>query len=173
MHQSEEDFLVLAAQGGDRRAIGVLYRHYYQRLLRYAYKVGGAHDVAQEAVQDAWIRAMKTLSRLEDPRAFRSWLYNLVRWRAIDLLRASNRYCEEQEEPLDEATLPEIDDNDADELRLAINRLPSIERQIIHLFYLDELQVKEIAAVLHIASGTVKSRLNRARKLLRQRFDIN
>lgn len=173
MHQSEEDFLVLAAQDGDRRAIDLLYRHYYQRLVRYAYKIGGTRELAQEAVQDAWIKAMKTLSRLEDPRAFRSWLYNLVRWRAIDLLRVANRYCEEQDESLREATAPELDDDSANELRLAINRLPSIERQIIHLFYLDELQIKEIATVLNIASGTVKSRLNRARKLLRQRFDIN
>ncbi|MDT8428425.1 MAG: sigma-70 family RNA polymerase sigma factor [Pseudomonadales bacterium] len=163
----------MTAQGGDLRAIGMLYRYYYQRLSRYAYKIGGTRELAQEAIQDAWIRAMKTLTRLEDPRAFRSWMYTLVRWRVIDLLRTADRYCQEQEEPLDQATTLEVDDEGPEALRLAINRLPSLERQIIHLFYLDELQVKEIASVLNIASGTVKSRLNRARKLLRQRFKIN
>lgn len=174
MHQSEEDFLVLTAQGGDRRAIDVLYRQYYQRLFRYAYKVCGTRDMAQEAVQEAWVRAMKTLNKLEDPRAFRSWLYNLVRWRAIDLLRAASRNGEDLEASVHEATaMPDDAADDADELRRAINRLPLVERQIIHLFYLDELQVKEIALVLNVANGTVKSRLSRARKLLKERFDIN
>lgn len=174
MHQSEEDFLVLSAQGGDRRAIDRLYRHYHQRLLRYAYKLCGTRELAQEAVQEAWIRAMKTLNRLEDPRAFRSWMYNLVRWRSIDLLRSASRYGEDTEVSLREtSTMPEIAMDDANELRQAINRLPLVERQIIHLFYLDELQVKEIARVLDIAAGTVKSRLNRARRLLKERFDIN
>lgn len=173
MHQSEEDYLVLTAQGGDRRAVDLLYRHYYQRLVRYAYKVCGSADMAQEAVQDAWLRAMKTLGRLDDPRAFRSWLYNLVRWRGIDLLRASSRFVDSPVESVDEAVVlagERIDD--AEELRQAIHRLPAVEKQIIHLFYLDELPVNEIAIVLGIASGTVKSRLNRARKLLRDRFDV-
>lgn len=64
MHQSEEDFLVLAAQSGDRRALGVLYGRYYRRLFRYACKVGGTADIAQKTVQETWIRAMKSrLSR--------------------------------------------------------------------------------------------------------------
>lgn len=174
MHQSEEEFLVLSAQGGDRQAMDMLYRHYNQRLLRYAYKICGTRDMAQEVVQEVWIRALKTLTRLEDPRAFRSWLYKLAHWRAIDLLRTTSRYCEYPQEPLHTATsMPEVTGDDADELRQAINRLPQVERQIIHLFYLDELQVKEVALVLGIATGTVKSRLNRARRLLKERFDIN
>lgn len=174
MHQSEEDFLVLAAQDGDRRAIGLLYRHYHQRLFRYAYRLCGTRDMAQEAVQNTWIRAMKTISRLEDPRAFRSWLYRMIRWHSIDLLRVANRYTEEQENALEEAAAPASGvADDVDELRLAINRLPHLERQIIHLFYLDELSVREVAVVLNIPAGTVKSRLNRARTLLKQRFNID
>lgn len=164
----------MAAQDGDKRALAMLYRHYYRPLLRYAYRVCGTSELAQEALQEAWIRAMRNLKRLEDPRAFRSWLYSLVRWSAIDMLRAAKRRPEESQEF--EGWAPPMSGNNEDdvgELRLAIARLPAIEKQIIHLFYLDELQVREIASVLGIAAGTVKSRLNRARALLKDRFNTN
>lgn len=174
MRQAEEDFLVLTAQEGGRRALGKLY-HYYQRpLTGYAYRVCADAQMAQEAVQDSWLKAIKNLRKLDDPRAFRSWLYNLVRWRCIDLLRKSQRQ-REQTEPLDEAGLQvagqPAGEMDGD-LKQAINRLPPLERQMIHLFYLDELSLQEIAAVLEIPVGTIKSRLNRARNRLKTQIDV-
>jgi len=57
------------------------------------------------------------------------------------------------------------------DLREAINRLPGIEKQIIRLFYADELKIREVAKVLDVPIGTVKSRLNRARNMLKSNFD--
>lgn len=173
MQQAEEDFLVLTAQEGGRRALDTLYRHYQRPLTGYAYRVCADAHMAQEAVQDAWLKAMKNLRQLEDPRAFRSWLYNLVRWRCIDLLRKAQRQGENAI-ALEEGTLEVADESpkemDAD-MKLAINRLPPLEKQIIHLFYLDELSLLEIAAVLEIPVGTIKSRLNRARNRLKTQID--
>ena len=173
MQQAEEDFLVLTAQEGGRRSLDRLYRHYQRPLTGYAYRVCNDVDMAQEAVQDAWLTAMKNLRKLDDPRAFRSWLYNLVRWRCIDLLRKSQR-LQEQHKPLDETALqiPEQEPQKMDsDIKQAINRLPLLEKQMIHLFYLDELSLKEIAAVLEIPVGTIKSRLNRARNRLKTQID--
>jgi len=70
---------------------------------------------------------------------------------------------------------PELSDDNSEQqesLNAAINRLPSLEKQMIHLFYLEEMSVRQVAQVLRISEGTVKSRLNRARRLLKERFDV-
>jgi len=174
MHDAQEDLLVYAAQEGDGRALGVLYRRYHKALLRYAYKVGGDADIAEDAVQDAWLKFTKNVHQLDDPRAFRSWLYKLVRWRCIDLLRAMNRYSD-REEVFDENQYPGSCNAsahaDAEELQQFIARLPAREKHIIHLFYIDELKISEIATVLGVPAGTVKSRLSRARDLLKKNIN--
>lgn len=173
MHQAEEDLIVLAAQSGNQKAFYYIYQKYYKSLLRYAFKICNDKDLAQDAAQEVWIKFAKGIRKLNDPRALRSWLYRLVRWRTIDLMRISDRY-ESNEYLLDNEKISQSNEEStysSDDLMLVINRLPSIEKQMIHLFYLDELKVSEIASVLDIPNGTVKSRLNRARKLLRQKFD--
>jgi RNA polymerase sigma-70 factor (ECF subfamily) len=173
MQQAEEDLLILAAQDGSQKAFNLLYRRYHKSLLRYAWKVCDDREIARDAVQEAWLKFAGNIRKLEDPRAFRSWLYRQVRWCAIDLLRVVKRHSENAEIFEEElhADARDSGSEDKGELKLAIKRLPAIEKQMIHLFYLDELKVSEIAVVLDIPVGTVKSRLKRARDLLRQRFD--
>lgn len=108
----------------------------------------------------------------------RSWLYQLVRWRSLDIIRKQNKtnitdeqYDEQQHQTADSEGVEEKGNTGVGEgLRAAIDRLPSIEKQMIHLFYIDELKIIEISKVLNIPSGTVKSRLNRARNLLKEKF---
>jgi len=174
MHQAEEDLLVLAAQSGNQKAFTLLHKRYQGPLFHFAFKLCGNEQVAQDAVQEAWIKLANTLRKLNDPRALRAWLYRLVRWRTMDILRQMKRhnaYTEVFDESTHSASL-ENAINDSEELTAAMNRLPPLEKQMIHLFYLDELKVNEIALVLEIPPGTVKSRLNRARKLLKQKFEI-
>lgn len=173
MHQAEEDLLVLAAQKGNKKALNLLCDKYHNALLRYAFKVCNDKEIAQDAVQESWIKFAKNIRKLNDPRALKSWLFRLVRWSTIDLMRDANRHQGNEQnsvELADEETRENNGDK-SDELMLAINRLPAIEKQMIHLFYLDELKISEISAVLDIPSGTIKSRLNRARTLLKQKFD--
>ena len=165
--------MVLAAQTGNQQAFNLICRHYYKSLLCYAFKVCNDKEIARDAVQDAWLKLSRNIQKLEDPRAFRSWLYRLVRWCAIDLMRESNRYKSNEETLNNEQYFDAGEENndESESINLAINRLPSIEKQMIHLFYLEELKISEIALVLDIPTGTVKSRLKRARELLRQKFN--
>lgn len=173
MNQAEEDLLVISARAGSEEAFGFLFRHYHKPLLRFACKLGCDEQVAADAAQDAWLRIARTIRRLEDPRAFRSWIYRAVRWRVLDLLRKSGRVevtrDGELPEPADDGRL--ADQMDAADLRGLMSRLPDVERQALHLFYLDEMKISEIAAVLEIPPGTVKSRLNRARGQLRELYE--
>lgn len=147
-------------------------QRYQKPLLRYAFKVCNDKEIAQDAVQDAWIKFAKSLRKLDDPRALRSWLYKLVHWRVIDLIRTEKRYISNEEIIVENQCNEKGGENyhAVEKLSLAINRIPSMEKQIIHLFYLDEMKISEIAVVLNIPQGTVKSRLKRAGELLGKKF---
>jgi len=173
---AEQDLLVLAAQSGNRRAYAALFKLHHRSLLRFASKFSSDPELARDAVQDAWLGMTRALPGLQDPRAFRSWLYRRVRWRLLDAMRASKR--EQLQAAADDSAgnATAAEDNsqrsqqqteDHNLLQHALAQLPLIDRQAIELFYLQQLQISEIAIVLEIPAGTVKSRLNRARKQLR------
>ena len=178
MLPAEEDLLVMAAQRGNQQAFRILFKHYQQALLRFAYKLSADQDIANEATQQCWITSAKNLHKLRDPRAFKSWLYRLTRWRTLDLLRQQQRNDELHQQDINDVDIETLtdsqsmtsDNTDTSSLIEAIERLPAIEKQIVHLFYLDDLSLAEISIVVDIPTGTVKSRLNRARHLLKQKY---
>lgn len=171
MQQAEEDALVMAAQNGNQRAFEMIFRRYQKPILRYAFKVCRDRQMAEDAVQDSWITLAKSLKRLRDPRAFRSWLYKTVHWRLMDLMRVDSSRTQNEDEFDDQLHSVSTDKiSGVSDIGEALNRLPLVEKQIIHLFYLDELKLAEVAVVLDIPIGTVKSRLNRARNMMRERF---
>ena len=173
MHQAEEDLLVLAVQSGNQKAFRLLYERYHRPLLRFAYQLCRDQEIAQDAVQECWLKSASAIRQLNDPRAFRSWLYRLVKWRVTDFLRVQSRRKNDSEvfDESKHAVSVGMAVDETEQLSAAINRLPPLEKQMINLFYLDELSVAEIAQVMEIPQGTVKSRLNRARNLLKQKYD--
>ncbi|MBL4940611.1 MAG: sigma-70 family RNA polymerase sigma factor [Colwellia sp.] len=179
MLQAEEDLLVIAAQSGNHKAFNVLVLKYQKSLLRFAYQLSNDAEMAHDAVQDCWIKSTKNLHQLNDPRAFKSWLYRLVKWRVTDLIRIKVKHqmritneFDEQLSPYNEVNKDNQYEDGVGKLTKVIRQLPTIEKQIIHLFYLDEMSLAEVAIVLAIPVGTVKSRLNRARKLLKQKLAL-
>jgi RNA polymerase sigma factor (sigma-70 family) len=173
MYQAEEDLLVMAAQNGNHKAFSILFRRYQTPLLRFSYKLSKDSELAKDAVQDAWIKSAANLRKLQDPRAFKSWVYRQVRWRTIDLLRKQT-LANDKFEPLNEGendVLIEETINEDNALSEVVKLLPLIEKQIIDLFYLDEMKLAEMAIILELPLGTIKSRLHRARNLLKQKFE--
>ncbi|WP_417445540.1 RNA polymerase sigma factor [Kangiella sp.] len=167
MEQAEQDLLVLEAQSGNEKAFECLVIWFHPLLVKFATSLSGNSALAKDAVQDVWLQILKKLRRLEDPRAFKSWLFRAVRWRVIDLMRGKAM----QFEALDDngiEILPDHSELEYRQLHQQINRLGKLEREVIYLFYLVELTVAEAALVLEVPQGTVKSRLNRARKQLQQ-----
>ena len=183
MLQAEEDLLVIAAQSGNHKAFNVLVVKYQKPLLRFANRLCNDPQLANDAVQDCWIKSTKTLRQLKDPRAFKSWIYRLVKWRVTDLLRFQVKHKARFSAELNEKQFIELDHLKQGDLKqsalkqseigMAIDKLPKVEKEIIHLFYLDEMKVAEVAIILGIPTGTVKSRLNRARALLKQKCNLS
>jgi len=59
-------------------------------LINFACLQSGNHELSKDAVQDVWIKMSKKLSQLEDPRAFKSWIFRALRWRVLDLVKANS-----------------------------------------------------------------------------------
>ncbi len=167
--RSEEALLVLKAQAGSDKAFGMLYRSYHASLVRFSIRFCHNEQLALDAVQDAWITVARTLDKLYEPQMFRARVFQAVRWRTIDLMRKRDANMLS----LDDGGLDVADGaapkwaTNGQVLRL-IEKLPAVEQQTIHLFYLEDMKLNEISAVLEVPVGTLKSRLNRARLRLRE-----
>lgn len=175
----EEAILVLRAQAGSERAFERLYERYEQRLLYYLRRVAGSADVADDAFSEAWLKAYRSIRSLKEPRAFRTWLYRIARNAAMDRLRGGGR-----EIPLDdpgareavarasaEADPPEFDDVDVADLHAGLERIDAIHREALTLAFLEDLSYEEIAEIVEIPVGTVRSRIHYGRRALRRAIE--
>lgn len=162
------EILVLAAQEGKSEALAALYRHFSTPMKRHA--ILRVHDamVAEDLVQNVWLKVSKRLRLLQDVRVFRSWLFRALRWEIIDWARqsraASTDEIEDSHAVVDEPN-PEILD-----VAPLLAGLKEDERDVIELFYLNEFSITETALALSIPEGTVKSRLHKARENLRNKY---
>ncbi|WP_343518559.1 RNA polymerase sigma factor [Sphingomonas sp.] len=166
----EDARLVLRCQLGERAAFDALIERWAAPIAGYARRVTQDGDAAAELAQDVWLRVFRGIGRLREPKRFRAWLFGIAHRAFADSLR--KRYAARAiAEASELADAPEPDHVDAELVERGLERLPPIEREILTLFYLQELSIAEVAEALGIASGTVKSRLHRARHQLRQELE--
>ena len=170
--QIEMELLVLAAQSGNEQAYRLLFQRINKGVVMFAAKLCGNSELAADAVQEAWLEVTRDIRKLDDPRAFRSWLYKKVRWRVTDLCKKSSKLLLE---PMpEEATAePESGVNESSSLSRELRKLPPLEQEMMHLFYVEDMKIKEISQVVMVPEGTVKSRLNRARAMLKAKLEQN
>jgi RNA polymerase sigma-70 factor (ECF subfamily) len=165
-----DEWLVIRCQLGERDAFDPLIARWHPALCRYASRVGGDRDRTGDIVQDVWLRVLRGLPALRDPSRFRPWLFGIARRVLMDRLRV--RYAEPRFEDLDDSNLPDITDDSRDEdvsaMTSELAALPPVEREVLELFYLEELTLAEVADVTAVPIGTVKSRLHRARQMMRE-----
>lgn len=182
MQRSTEDIydelLVYRCQDGERDAFDELFSRWNGRLLAHAVRQTGRADGAADALQDAWLSIVRGISRLDDPARFRGWAYRIVSNKCADAARRGVRRRGSLK-ALGEATSPEqapVDrelaaEDDILALRAALRDLPAERRAILSMHYLDAMPVAEIASVLAIPEGTVKSRLHHARAHLKRALE--
>lgn len=164
---------MLRAQLGGGEAWSQLVELYDARLLFYLRRLLGDSMEAEDARQDVWLTVVRRLRTLEEPRAFRTWLYRVARHRGISLLRRRRAWIpiEETEaelvasEPADEVA---FSPDDSAAMYAALEGLSAAHREVISLRYLGELSYEEIAAVVGCRVGTVRSRLHYATLALRK-----
>jgi RNA polymerase sigma-70 factor (ECF subfamily) len=179
--EETEAGLVEQARRGNRNAFGELARRHYPGVVRVVYRLCGDQQMAEDASQDAFLRAWLHLASFRPNSSLRNWLYRIAVNAALDGLRRR------PEETIDEELLmaseptpgtltgPALNDPEAaliqkeqaDLLQQALKSLPEASRSVLTLREYGELSYAEIAAVLDIPVGTVMSRLNYARNRLR------
>ena len=178
--QMREQRLVAAARGGDEGAFEALVRLYEKRVFALAVRMCGSREDAAEASQEAFLAAWQGLAFFRGESSFSTWLYRLTSNACVDLLRREGRHraaagpsLDDEEAGLDvpDQTLSPQDEAERRELREAIDRgleaLTPEHRQVLVLREMHQLSYDEIADVLSLDVGTVKSRISRARKQLR------
>ncbi|GLR69460.1 RNA polymerase sigma factor [Agaribacter marinus] len=163
MLQSELDLLVMSTKRGNQAAFNALINHFHRPLTHYALKLCGDPELAKDAVQETWISTAKQIRKLNDPKAFRCWLYKTLKWRVTDAVRKQPRI---ESFTYSDATYDDETNDEKSELLKMIAQLPINEQEIVHLFYFCEMKLAEIANLQDVPLGTVKSRLDRARKQL-------
>ncbi len=165
-----DTLLIVRCQLGERAAFDDLISRWTPSLHRYALKLAQDRDIADDLVQDVWLKVLRGLGRLREPERFRPWLFGIAHRTFVDRLRI--RYAQPADAQCDLGALPDpTAGHDPFALKRDVHQgldaLPVIEREILTLFYLEDMPHADIATALAIPIGTVKSRLHRARTLLR------
>jgi RNA polymerase sigma-70 factor (ECF subfamily) len=152
---------VLAARlaDGDEPALRELLRRYERPLASFLYRQTGGRDV-EDLYQETWLRVVRHAERFDAERRFSTWLFQI----AVNLCRDWQRRPPPEPRPAtDEPAGSELERSDAalDAARL-LARLPAAQREVVVLRYYHDLSEDEVATILDIPKGTVKSRLHQA-----------
>lgn len=156
--------LVEAARRGDHEAFEVLATAAGGRLYATARLILRSSDLAEDAVQEALVRAWRQLPSLRDPDRFDAWLYRLLVNACADQGRQSRRWSQRVEAlPVDTAIADETGSvADREQLERGFDRLKPTHRAMVVLHYYDGFSAAEIARILEIPEGTARSRLHYA-----------
>ncbi len=180
--------LVRWARRGEPEAVAQLVERHSRGLHRYLTGMVGEPALAEDVLQDTWLRVMERLDRYNTKYSFRAWLYAVARNRAIDLLRQRTRLsrrteparrdAEEWIDPVERVADPapspleQLAEQDLQQRVVELlPRLPAGSREVLTLRFQEDLMLDEIATVLKLPTATVRTRLYRGLKLLRQRAE--
>jgi len=172
----QESWWVLQAQSGSREAVDELFKSVQEPLYRYIVAVVKEKQLAEDILQEVFIRIYRKLRWLREPQAFRAWCYQIASREAFRYLKRERRWTEQIR---DEATLnvvaaeePPYSPELVQQLPELVGELSPASRAAVVLYYLHELSLVETAAVLDIPVGTVKSRLAYGLASLRHRLEV-
>ena len=175
---------VQKAMKGDQEAYTYLYEKTYTKCFYLARKFLNSEHTAQDIVQDAYVKAFKSLDTLEDPEKFPSWIGTIVSNLAKNELkrRKVTLFSETENEDgqdisdtfVDDrvSVQPEVvmDQNETTRLmKEIIDTLTDEQRICVTMFYMEQMSVKEMASVLEVSENTVKSRLNYGRQKIKDK----
>lgn len=173
MDRELEQKLIVKAAGGDRAAAAMLIRAHQGSLYTYILRMSGRPDVAEDVVQEAFVKALTHLSRFDPRFRFSTWIFTIARRVYINArAKMAPSFDTEVAGRAEARGWARRDDDADDQLRDALQRalmtLPDEQREIVVLFHQHEWPIRLIAEQLGIPEGTVKSHLHRGRRRLRE-----
>lgn len=165
--KNARELLCMRCQRGDRKAWEELVAHWERPLFYYVRRMARSEEDALQILQDTWLRVFSSLPSLTDPARLAAWLYTITR-RVV--LRYIGEFGDERLAQADVSAQQDMRrdsggevDEEAEAVHWGLAQLAPVQREVLVLFYLEDLSLTEMAEVLAIPVGTVKSRLNKAR----------
>mgnify|MGYP002665860618 FL=1 len=182
MAQTELAQLVQKARQGDKKAQEGLYLATNSAAYFVAMKITKDEEESLDIVSDSYIKALASLDKLENDEKFPAWFNQIVANRCRDYLKkAKPMHLSDMTEDGEEFEIEDVDGEIPDELlenkdviecvRRVVESLPEEQRMCVILRYYDEMSLQEIADTLEVSLGTVKSRLSRASKKMRDEIE--
>jgi len=169
-----ESTLVARITAGERQALDTLYQRHAQPLFGYLLNLTSDRGLAEEILQDTFVAAWRSAGAFEGRSSVKTWLFGIARRQAHNTLRRRNldvtsdaaldQTPSDEPEPEAKALL----NADREAVTSAIERLSAMHREVLLLAFVHELPYSEMAELLEVPLGTVKSRLSNAKRLLRQ-----
>lgn len=175
-----EELLIGAFETEDKEVLmdEIMNRH-GQEILRLVYSYVNNKEVAEDLTQDIFVKCYRALHTYSGKSTLRTWLWRIAINHCKDFLKSwyNKNVIIIEDEPINNRTTKEmieevvIQQEEDDQLISAIMMLPIKYREVIYLFYYEELLIKEIAVVTEVGGNTVKTRLRRAKELLKERLE--
>jgi RNA polymerase sigma-70 factor, ECF subfamily len=167
---SDEE-LVVQICIGDRERFAELVKRYQDKLMRYAtYLIHDEHSAA-DAVQDAFIKAYMNLNGFDAKKKFSSWMYRIVHNETINAAKKYQKEMPLVQEMDFEGKVNIEDDFDKKELvekaQFCLGKMPILYSEPLELYYLEDKSYEEISDILRIPMGTVATRINRAKGIMK------
>jgi len=164
--------LLRRCQSGDQEALEELVRRWERQVFYYLRRL--VHDEADawDVLQQTWSRIIRGIGRVNDPDKLIPWIYTVARNAALSHRKSllSHEKWVDREASVDDLVGVEKRESDwaAEEVHLALGKLPAHQREALTLFFLEEFSVDQMAQILNISEGTVKSRLFYAKRAVRE-----
>lgn len=168
--------LIEQLQGADLSALGMLYDRHRQMVYRTAMAITGDSDAASDLLQDVFLRLYRFIERVDPQLPLEPWLYRMTANLSYTWVKRQSRWLRPLEDLADwlagnhknapQQAAEQLENTG--QLRHALLKLPVNQRVVVVLFYVNDLQVQEIAEILDIPIGTVKSRLHYGRQALKE-----
>lgn len=162
MQDEQERQLVDAAAGGDIESFGRLCRRYYSPMVAIAYSLVSDHQLAEDAAQESFARALVSLRKLKNRARFAPWLAAICRNVAKDMVAAKARPIKAAD--LAQPTQTGSHNENGEWIRRAIEQLPAAARELVVLRYYNNLSYDKIASVSGVSRAAINGRLARAKR---------
>lgn len=165
----ETELLVVRCQRGDRDAFAGIVRLWERSLFYYLRRLAASEADAWDLLQETWLKVFRAIRSVRDPRTLPAFLYATARNVAVSRLRL--RVLAEGDGATGEVADcgdPVGAFDDAERVHHALDQLPLPQREALTLYFLEDLSIDDIAKVLDVSPGTVKSRLHYAKRAIRK-----
>ncbi len=172
--EADDGSLVASAVCGNAEAFGTLVERYERAVYHLCLRTLRDPEEAKDGAQEAFYKAFRSLRTFKPGAKFSTWIFSIAYHACCDRLARRKRFSDaelpERADPAPGPALLAERRDEARELRAAIDALPQKYRTVITLYHLQGKQYEEIARVLDVPLGTVKTHLFRAKELLRKRL---